>query len=75
MIFRKYIKCKKCKCLLEKGDAKSIEVLVMLKCWKEYYCKRCAPNYDEISYLPCLIKPLRYYKKVEVNEDGSIVKE
>jgi len=43
-----YIKCEKCKCLLELKDALVVKVLKEGECDK-FYCKRCKPNYDVIN--------------------------
>lgn len=37
-----------------------------------YYCKKCKPNYDKIDL--CNLYQTKYYKSVEVDYKGNIIK-
>jgi len=67
------IKCENCRCWLERKDAQIISVYSEVFNFEEYYCRKCKQPYSEVKLFSYSDIPNKYFKKIEVTEDGEPV--
>lgn len=76
--FENKVKCQTCKAWLDKEDAQEVNVVVnwnlQLEYSNEYYCPIHKKKYEKKNYDP-YTECTKYYKQVEVDEKGNVIKQ